>query len=563
MRRSLGRPSRTLFGTALGTLLALGGCSTVSAQEVEIPEVVSKMVSVGPDEARLTLELSSGASMELAFADGVVRMGDEVLGNYTPGGALDLSWRELVAGSLQLEDESLLQALVDWSPPEGLDGTASEVAVRVDEFLDANFDTAAIRALALEAAAEAEALEDALVGIRGLESLSSLSALQALSGLGEALSDLGPRVQVVIDDHFEVPAGSEVRSSVLVVDGTLEVRGTIRGDVMVVDGEIDMRPGSRIAGALSLAEAEFDNDGGEVAGGIRRLTPDRMDLEARIRAEVMDELRGIETQSRDRRHWTSPFGGIARGIGGILSILFKILILGAIGMAFLHFAEPNMDAVAEVARDSTGRAALVGAAGGILAFPVWILGMVALAVTIIGLPVILLWIPLFPLAVGMGWLMGYLAVARNLGVWLSQQDYPWTDWVRVTNPATLVFGGLVVLMAPFAVAYALDMVGFLGMFSGLFTATGWMMNIFAGAVGLGAVMLTRGGRRPEEWGTEMFTRSWRDIRWGRNRDWEAEAFDAEIAEERARHEPDEAPEGAPEGEVDDRVDGDDEEGKEG
>jgi hypothetical protein len=90
-----------------------------------------------------------------------------------------------------------------------------------------------------------------------------------------------------------------------------------------------------------------------------------------------------------------------------------------------------------------------------------------------------------------------------------------------------------------------------------------MMNVFAGAVGLGAVMLTRGGRRPEEWGTEMFTRSWRDLRWGRDRDWEAEAFDAEMAEEQARHDADDAEEGNgddAEGGAD--GDDDDDEGKE-
>ncbi len=515
----------------LGLLVAVA--AELPAQGTQVPEVVSKMVSMGPDEARLTLELASGESMELTLSEGTVRMGDQVLGSYSPGDALDRAWRDLVAEVLTLEDEALLQALVDWTPPEGLDPEGSRVAERMDEFLALNFDSAAIQALALEAQQEAEALELALDGIRGLESLSILSRVQALSGLSEALEELGSRVQVVVDDDLEVDAGSELRTSLLVVDGTLEVRGTVRGDVLVVDGEVELQPGSRIVGTLSLADADLDNDGGEITGGVRHLDSPRADLESQIRAEVMRELRSEFDADRHRNDWgwTSPVLRVGRGFGRIFGTLFNVLILGLVGAALVHFASPNLEAVADVARNSTGRAAMVGFAGGVLALPVFILGIVGLAVTIIGIPAILLWVPLFPLAVLLAAITGYLAVARNLGAWLARQRYPYTEWVRVTNPVTLVFGGLLVLAAPYLGAHLLGMVGLLDPFSVLLKVSGVMFTVFAAAVGFGAVLLTRGGRKPEEWGTEMFTRGWRERRWGRGGDPEAEAFDAELARE--------------------------------
>ena len=100
-----------------------------------------------------------------------------------------------------------------------------------------------------------------------------------------------------------------------------------------------------------------------------------------------------------------------------------------------------------------------------------------------------------------------------------------------TNPVTLVFGGLLVLAAPYLGAHLLGMVGLLDPFSVLLKISGVMFTVFAAAVGFGAVLLTRGGRKPEEWGTEMFTRGWRERRWGWGGDPEAEAFDAELARE--------------------------------
>ncbi|HSG48197.1 MAG TPA: hypothetical protein VLA43_10315, partial [Longimicrobiales bacterium] len=464
---------------------------------------------------------------------------------YTPGDGLDAAWRELVASTLSLEDDALLAALVDWTPPADLQGEKAEVARRMDEFLSSHFDTTALRARTLGAQAEAEALDETLGEIRGLEGLALLTRLEALSGLSESLSELGPRVRVVVDDHLEVDAGTEINSSLLVVDGTLEVHGTIRGDVLVVDGEVELRPGSRITGALSLAESTLDDEGGAVEGGIRELAPNRDRLQSQLREEIRRELRNELRQDRgDSRDWGMgrPFSRIFRGFGNLFGDLFNILVLGLIGAAFFHFAGANVEAVAETARNSTGRAALVGLSGAALVLPVFILGIVGLAVTIIGIPAILLWVPLFPAAVLLAVLMGYVAVARNLGVWLEKQRYPYTEWIRLSNPVTLVFGGLLVLMAPFLAAHILGMVGFLGFFSVLLKVSGVILTLFVAAVGLGSVLLTRGGRKPEEWGTEMFTRSWRERRWGRERDYEAEAFDAELgADEPEAPEAPEAP----------------------
>jgi hypothetical protein len=138
---------------------------------------------------------------------------------------------------------------------------------------------------------------------------------------------------------------------------------------------------------------------------------------------------------------------------------------------------------------------MVGLAGTFLLIPVWILGAVALAVSIVGIPVMIAWLPLFPLAAAVAGILGYLAVARNVGAWLSHSDYRYTGWIRRSNPVYLIVGGLVGLASFFIVAHVLAMVPFFGFVRGLLTFVGVMFCLVAVQIGFGAVLLTWGGRR--------------------------------------------------------------------
>lgn len=500
---------RFLSDLVAGALLAFAllpalSFGTASAQEART--VVARTVAMGADRARLTLEFSDGSDLVVGLEGGEVRVDGEAVGRYEVGGALEESWRTLVARTVQLDDEDLPRALVEWTPPEELDGDAAAVAARIDALMAGRFDTATVRARAEALAREA----DQLGRLDGLESLALLSRLEVLAGLEDVVQEMDDSdLRVVVDDHLEIGAGIEIEGSVLVVDGSLDLLGTVRGDVLVIDGSVDLHPGSRITGTLNLFDAEVDNDGGEVAGGIEVLEDVRRDREQELRSEILREIRSeMDFDTRGGPNWSSPFRAIGGAFGNILGTLVNVLVLGALGAALFHFAGQNMESVAEVARDSTGRAAVVGLAGGALVLPVFILGIVGLAVTIVGIPAILLWVLLFPAAVLVAGLMGYLAVARNLGVWLKRQRYGFTDWIRMTNPVTLVFGGLFALAAPFIVGEVLGIVGFLGVLEVLLVITGFSMSVFTAAVGFGAVLITRGGRKPEDWGAEFFTRRW-------------------------------------------------------
>jgi hypothetical protein len=227
----------------------------------------------------------------------------------------------------------------------------------------------------------------------------------------------------------------------------------------------------------------------------------------RIRDEVREELRrelrvsDRERSARDRSPsiFSAPFRAVASAVGGLLENALMILILGLLGAAAVMFAGENVDVIAETARRAPGRAAMVGLAGTFLLLPAWILGAVALAVSIIGIPVAIAWLPLFPVAAILAAVLGYLAVARNAGEWLADSHYPWTGWIRKSNPLLTIVGGLVGLMALFIAANALTIVPFFGFVTGLLAVLGTILTFVVVQIGFGAVLLTRAGRRREYW----------------------------------------------------------------
>lgn len=493
------------------TLALVGLPGRASGQDVR--DVLSKEISVGSDEGVLRLGLSGDVTLEIAFESGRVTIDDTIVGSYEAGGALDAAWQTLLGTAVALQDGALARALVAWEPPEGLDDPSLEVAGAMDRALEGALTAPEDERVVVDEPAEAPAASTDLRSALGL-----LSRLDRLADLAEALEDLDmDELRLVIDEDLIVEAGDEIDESVLVVDGDLEVAGLIRGDVVVIGGDVVLLDGGRITGELRHADGSVVRSGGEVDGEIRVVESVEVAIEREVRDRVRDEVRrAVRAESRSSS-WR-PLRRVVEGLSGALGNLFMVLVLGIIGGVILYFAGPNLDAIAETARRTPGRAALVGTAGAFLAFPAWILGIIALAISIIGIPVLILWVPLFPVAVILAAGMGYIAVARNLGTWVARQRYPFFDWVKIQNPYSVVFGGLLVLSLAFVAASLISIVPFLGVLEGLLITAGVAATAFAVLIGFGAFILTRGGRRPEYWSEEFFTQgatpstSWDDLK---------------------------------------------------
>ena len=208
----------------------------------------------------------------------------------------------------------------------------------------------------------------------------------------------------------------------------------------------------------------------------------------RIRAKEADEEHG----------WGGPFRYVWRGLTGLMGTLVLYAILLAIGIATVFFgARPHLEAVADTARRQMGRSFVVGLAGSFLVIPVYILGALALAISIVGIPVLLIWVPLYPLAVIVAAIFGYLGSAHGTGEALAERRFYGGDWFRRGNSYYFLMTGLGLFLGLFMAAHVIEMAGpWLGFVRGLLIFVGVGVTWFAFTTGLGAVLLTRGGTRP-------------------------------------------------------------------
>jgi hypothetical protein len=99
-------------------------------------------------------------------------------------------------------------------------------------------------------------------------------------------------------------------------------------------------------------------------------------------------------------------------------------------------------------------------------------------------------------------------VARNAGEWLADSGFPWTGWIRKSNPIFTLVGGLLGLSAAFLVGHLISIAPFLGFLSGLLFAIGVIITVLAAQIGFGAVILTRAGRRREYHGAYDADAAW-------------------------------------------------------
>lgn len=495
-------------GLLLGALL-FSSAAPLTAQD---RSVLSSEIAVSSEGASLHLSFEDDGALDIEFRDGTVYIDGDDVGSYKRGDSLESSWRSLLGRAVALSDGPLAEALVAWAPP---DDTSSGAGRRIHQALD--------RALSAPAPVEApdvDESDDAQVTVSGDLDLALLSSLMGRSerfiALAEALEDLdldfqdldhSDRIQVHVGETVTVAEDETLTANLILIDSDLHVRGHLAGNAILLGGSIDVSEDARIDGEVQLSDARVVNEGGTVEGGIHRLRLDRevMDRERfdelrdQLRDEIRSEIQSSLPRSRDGGRdggVLTPFRYVGRGIAGMMQNLFAFAFIAVLAFVAVRFFGANLDVVADAARANPTRAGIVGVAGSFLLLPVWILGIVALCISLIGIPVLLAWIPLFPVAAVLAAALGFLAVARNLGDWVSRQHLQGFDWVRRSNTLSVLLAGVAALILPFFAANFIQMAGpWLGFVRGILTFVGSVAVSVAMAVGFGAVLLTRGGRR--------------------------------------------------------------------
>ena len=239
-------------------------------------------------------------------------------------------------------------------------------------------------------------------------------------------------------------------------------------------------------------------EGVPASDSVDRLVERINELETMVE-DLNDEDYSSVAVVRDRQQWgPGPVQHLVRGLGSIFSLLVVYAIVFAIAVGAIFFGgRKYIEGVADTARQMTMRSWLVGLAGTFLVVPAFILGIIALAVSIVGIPALLVWVPLFPLAVVLSLVLGYLAVAHAAGEGLAEKRFYGSDWFKRSNSYYFLLNGLGLMLALFIAAGVVQMAGpIFGWIRGLLIFLGVVMTWTALTIGFGAVLVSRGGTRP-------------------------------------------------------------------
>ena len=472
-------------------LLALAVPSVGEEAVAQTPPVTSSEVSVSSAAATLRVELTEEEVLEISLRDGTVEVDGTSVGSYSPGAALDEAWRDFLSEAVRVGPQELSTRLAEWTPPSGLDPEEAAAAQALASTLEDRLARAASppgppNGLAILDGQTDDVLRALLLRPQRLRQLS-----EVLEGLDVTELEIRVGENVVIGPEESIPA------TLVVVDG----------HVISLGGTVELGEEGEITGDLRWRNGEIRGSREIVAGTLSEVEDLRTQIEAQVREQLARDLpRQVQEAAPPAtdRGWLGriirsdgfrPLGHILGGLGGLIQTAVTYVVLLLLASGVVAFFPQNLEIISETARREPGRSALVGVAGFVLFFPAWILGIVGLAISIIGIPLLLIWTPAFPLAFVLAGALGFLAVAYQAGGWFADRRIQGFDWTDRSTPFQQLALGLGLFVAAFAAASIVQMAGpWLGFFQGLLRFLGVMAVLAAVTVGMGAVLLSRAGR---------------------------------------------------------------------
>lgn len=284
----------------------------------------------------------------------------------------------------------------------------------------------------------------------------------------------GDRVR--IGASIEIKEGEVVNGDVVAVGGSVDVYGTVRGDVVAVGGSVELGPNAVVDGEVTSVGGTIERDPGAVVRG------------------SVNEVAFAPDFRFHRPGFAGAGGPFFAGVPGLVGTIVWIAVLLLLACLAFLFARRPIERMEYRVTTSLGKAALVGLVSQLLFIPALVLTCVVLAISIIGIPLLLL-VPFAILALAIGALLGFTAVAKRLGH--SAEDR--FGWQHANPYITLIVGvGLIMLLSFFG--HALGVAGGpLRVFGTVLTVLGFIAQYAAWTVGMGVLLLTRFGTR-YRWG---------------------------------------------------------------
>jgi hypothetical protein len=269
------------------------------------------------------------------------------------------------------------------------------------------------------------------------------------------IEDSGTGIVRIWSDAY-VPAGQVVDGDVVAVFGSVTVEGTVTNDVVAVFGSVHLKDGARVDGQVVTV------------GG------------------VLDQGEGSTIKGESVQLGFTPitWGLPARSVL-IFAIVCGWLVSLFTGWLFVLIFGGGMLRVATVAERRPAASFFVG----LLSVPLFLVTLVLLCITVIGIPLAIL-LPMLYMLMGYA---GQLAASAVLGARLARR--PLAEGLMVPLivgtlfVAALAIVGVALMTAGPGIAHPLSL---------FLVLSGIVLLIGLGALGTGAFLLSRFGTRPRD-----------------------------------------------------------------
>jgi len=279
--------------------------------------------------------------------------------------------------------------------------------------------------------------------------------------------------QIRVGRDYRLPADQVVSWPVVVIGGSATIEGRVEDDVVVIGGPVRIGPTAQIrANIVSIGGVVDVADGAEVNGEIHDIGV----FWPEIRFALREWMWGL-----DEGWWAALM--LAGTIGRFTLIMFAACLMALVAPGWIRRIEERIT-------DAPLASGMAGLATELLAAPFFLVIVVGLVLTIVGIPLLLL-VPFAVLAFFLAWLAGFASVAAQLGGRLRSRGPGHTGSAVID-----VAWGVMLL-------FLLTFIGNLLSFGPWFAApvatafglAGFVIEYLAWTVGLGAALLAPLHRR--------------------------------------------------------------------
>jgi hypothetical protein len=268
-----------------------------------------------------------------------------------------------------------------------------------------------------------------------------------------------------------VASNERVQGDVVAMFGPADIDGEVTRDVVVIMGPLNLGPTAVVRGNIAVVGGSLHRaDGAIVSGKIDEIGFGNQ------RAHNGEVVAG-RGRTRDR------FGSLRRHGGSLAGTATRISLLLLLGLVAVALGRPGIEQIGERAAVSPVRAGLVGLLAEILFVPAVVALIVVLAVSIVGIPLLLL-VPFGVAAVMLLMLVGFAGVAYHLGAWVARR----VGFGEPGHYLSLTIG-VITIAGLTLIARLAGLSG--GPFIGVpIAAVGYLLEYLAWTIGFGALILT-------------------------------------------------------------------------